>query len=271
MPSGDIDSEISSVSGLAEQEVTFSKTQNSDTEAYLSFSNNEDIDQPVYVVDDSFYNRFENLSFEQSPSRVYSKFQYDEELADCTLRHIKTLRHQGKRSSLKLKEFSKFCIILFNKKFDDVDFMEALSADLGFKDRNQLIDFVNNHESVSAKRGRQMSSAVERQLAYDVWKKNSNLSNDHRNAQHVIKIKPCKPDQAVQDLHDEKATEYQTKGGLKFKAQTHIYGKTVREMYKRFKALHPEINISPTLFYWCKPFYVLPATKREMEGCLCSK
>ena len=37
------------------------------------------------------------------------------------------------------------------------------------------------------------------------------------------------------------------------------------------KALHPEINISLTLFYQCKPFYVLPATEREMEGCFSSK
>ena len=162
VPCGDIDSEISSVSGLAEQEVTFSKMQNSNTEACLSFSNNEDIDPAVYVVDDSFYNWFEDLSFEQSPSPVYSKFQHDEKLADCTLLHLKTLQHQGKGSSLKLKEFSKLCIILFNKKFDDV---EALSADLGFEDRNHLIDFVNKHESVSVKRGRPMSGAVERQLA----------------------------------------------------------------------------------------------------------
>ena len=62
-------------------------------------------------------------------------------------------------------------MILFNKKFDDVDFMEALFANLGFEDRNQLIDFVNNHESVSAKRSRPMSGAVERQLAYDFWGK----------------------------------------------------------------------------------------------------
>ena len=41
----------------------------------------------------------------------------------------------------------------------------------------------------------------------------------------MIKIKPCKQDQAVQDLHDEKVTECQTKGGLKFKAQKHIYDK----------------------------------------------
>ena len=84
--------------------------------------------------------------------------------------------------------------------------MEGLSADLGFEDRDQLMDFVNNHESVSAKCGRPMSGAVERQLAYDFWEKNSNLSNDGRYARHVIKIKPCKRDQAVQDLHDEKVT-----------------------------------------------------------------
>ena len=35
--------------------------------------------------------------------------------------------------------FAKLCIILFNKKLDEVDFMEALSADLGFEDRNHLI------------------------------------------------------------------------------------------------------------------------------------
>ena len=45
--------------------------------------------------------------------------------------------------------------------------MEALSADLGFEDRNQLIDFFYNHESVSSKSGRPMSGAVERQLNYD--------------------------------------------------------------------------------------------------------
>ena len=90
VPSGDINSEISSVSGLAEQEVTFSKTQN--FEAYLSFSNNEAIDPPVYVVDDSFYNRFEDLSFEQSPSPIYSKFQYDEELTDCTSSYVSEIK-----------------------------------------------------------------------------------------------------------------------------------------------------------------------------------
>ena len=57
--------------------------------------------------------------------------------------------------------------------------------------------------------------------------KNSNLSNDCRNARHMIKIKPFKQDQAVQGLHDGKVTECQTKGGLKFEAQKHIYDKTV--------------------------------------------
>ena len=99
-----------------------------------------------------------------------------------------------------------------------------------------------------------MSGAVERQLAYDFWEKNSNLSNDGRYARHVIKIKPCKRDQAVQDLHDEKVTECQTKLSLKFTAQKHIHDKTFREMYKGVKALRPEINILPNLFYRCKPF-----------------
>ena len=45
-----------------------------------------------------------------------------------------------------------------------------------------------------------------------------------------LHIKLCKRDQAVQDLHDEKVTECQTKAP-KFKAQKHIYDKTVRRLY----------------------------------------
>ena len=55
------------------------------------------------------------------------------------------------------------------------------------------------------------------------------------------------------------------------KAQKHIYNRTVRELYKEYKIKNSDLVMSSTLFYRCKPFYVSPATAREMESCLCSK
>ena len=87
----------------------------------------------------------------------------------------------------------------------------------------------------------------------------------------MVKVKPCKRNVAVHDLVDNRVKECQTKGGMKLKGQKHIYNRTVRELYKEFKRTNSDIVMSASLFYRCKPFYVSPATVREMESCLCSK
>ena len=77
-----------------------------------------------------------------------------------------------------------------------------------------------------------MSSAVERQKMYDFWKSSSDISNDHRNARHMVKRPKRKLDHAVHDLSDTNITTY--KGGLKVKAQKYIYNKNVRQLYQNF-------------------------------------
>ena len=78
-------------------------------------------------------------------------------------------------------------------------------------------------------------------------------------------------DPAVDGLSDVNITECKTKGGLKLKAQKHIYSNSTRELFRMFRQKHPDINSSSALFYRCKPFYITPASTREMEGCLCQK
>ena len=66
-------------------------------------------------------------------------------------------------------------------------------------------------------------------------------------------------------------TECKAKKGSKLKAQKHIYSCPVRQMFTRFKHANPDTACSLSMFYKCKPFYVLPASNREMESCLCGK
>ena len=85
----------------------------------------------VYILDDTHlaaniehFNNYENTS-------LYSQLEFDSELASCTLKHLRLLKHQGKRSSIKLQEFAKLCMLLLEKKLHDLIFMERLAVDLG--------------------------------------------------------------------------------------------------------------------------------------------
>ena len=75
------------------------------------------------------------------------------------------------------------------------------------------------------KRGRPLRSVAERQLMYSFWVDNSDVSNELCNARHVVKVKSSKLDVAVSDLceSDSNIEKCQTKSGLKYKAQRHIY------------------------------------------------
>ena len=101
-----------------------------------------------------YFNNYENTS-------SYSQL----ELASCTLKHHRLLKHPGKRSSIKLQEFAKLCMLLLDKKLHDLIFMEHLAVDLGFNDATELINFINIIPSTQ-KRGRSLRSVAERQLMY---------------------------------------------------------------------------------------------------------
>ena len=115
-----------------------------------------------------------------------------------------------------------------------------------------------------------MSGLIERQKAYDFWLESSEYSNDRRNARHMTKINPSNRDIAIVDIQDVNV-KAGGRNNSKLKAQKRVYSFTVRDLYKQFKEKNSDVDMSSTLFYRCKPFYVSPATEREMECCLCSK
>ena len=161
----------------------------------MSNSSNFQENPPVYVVvDNNFSANFED--FDHTP--MYSQLEFDSELALCTLKHLKLLKHYSKRSSIKIQEFAKTCMLLFDMKTDDLNFMTNLTDELGFSNTQELISFMNTTPS-TLQRGRHLSGIAERQMMYNFWVGNSEVSNDRRNARHVVKIKTSKLDIAVSD------------------------------------------------------------------------
>ena len=115
----------------------------------------------VYVLDDNDYDidMFANMEFLRADSPPsYSKHQFNSDVADCTVKHLKSLKHQSKRSNVKQQEFSKLCLLLYRQKIDDIEFMNALAAELSFQSREELLDFINNNDTSGRGRGRPMSS-----------------------------------------------------------------------------------------------------------------
>ena len=242
---------------------------------YTAEESSQFAEPQVYILDEHFSDDVADSVAADSVAAdsvaTEPTIDFESDMSHCTLAYLKSLKHQSKRSSIKLQEFGKMCVLLFAKKMDNALFMSMLADELGFRDAEEFMEFVNLDRVEVKKRGRPLSDILDRQVMYDFWKKHSEISNDRRNARHVIKIKPTKRDHAVADLVDSNVTECITKGGRKLKAQKYIYSHTTREMFQKFKIEHPEIQSSPSLFYRCKPFYISPATTREMEGCLCSK
>ena len=110
----------------------------------MSTSLNFQENPPVYiVVDNNFTANFE----ESDHTPMYSQLEFDSELASCTLKHLKLLKHYSKRSSIKMQEFAKTCMLLFDKKTDDLNFMTNLADELGFINSQELLSFMNTTPS----------------------------------------------------------------------------------------------------------------------------
>ena len=187
------------------------------SELSLTGDHAESATQQVFILDGQHFNILDHIQFNNSYNKPYSKLDYESNVYSCTLNHLKILKHQSERSSVKLQEFIKLCLLMFDKKFNDVAFMSSLADDLGFRDGQEFKDFMNINKSNLKPRGRPMSGVVDRQLMYNFWKDESEISNDRRNAHHMIKVNSAKKDNAVVDLVDDDIKECLTKGGLKHK------------------------------------------------------
>ena len=81
------------------------------------------------------------------------------EVADSTLKCLKSLRHLAKRSSAKRQEYGKLCLLLFGPKYGDTEFMAALTDDMGFDSINDFLAFIN-FDVAEMKAGRPMTDKL---------------------------------------------------------------------------------------------------------------
>ena len=99
---------------------------------------------------------------------------------------------------MKLQELSKLCCNCLAKKGLMSTLWQTLACELGFCDASgvadiqEFISFLNLPPS-TLKRGRPLSDVHSRQLMYTFWVDNADVSNDRRNACHMV-IKPSKLD-----------------------------------------------------------------------------
>ena len=189
------------------------------------------------------------------------------------IKKLKYLKQRTEYSSLKRGQFATLFLQVFDgQTVDDHGmFMKTLADELSFESVDDMFQFINTDHHIVKQRGRPPISKDTRQLMYDFWKTSSELSNDRRNARHITKIKRCKLSNHIKDLIDPKISEIRTKQGVKLKAQRRIYSGDVRSLYSSFAKAHPDVKGSVTTFYRCRPYYISPATDREMEGCMCAK
>ena len=114
-------------------------------------------DLKVYVMEEEedHGGNEENIVSEE----VY--IDYETELALCTTKALKGLKHQAKRSSIKFQEFAKLCRLLFDTKMNDPIFMNDVSLNLGFDNATHFKDFVEAGKTSVKKRGRPMDGQDE--------------------------------------------------------------------------------------------------------------
>ena len=103
---------------------------------------------------------------------------YQMEIADSTISYLKTFKHLAKRSSVKHQEFGKLCLLLFHGKLNDIEFMSEPASDMGFDNREDLLQFINIDSHVLKQRGRPLSDKSLRQEMYNHWIENSDISTD---------------------------------------------------------------------------------------------
>ena len=110
-------------------------------------------------------------------------------------------------------------------------------------------------------------------VMYYHWLEHCDISTDRRNGRHMVKQKLLKLKHSIHYIQDPniKVKPPTNKGIIKVEAQKYIYNKHLPAPYHDFLQSNPDIKVSIGSYYNCKPFYVAPASEREMEACVCIK
>ena len=160
---------------------------------------------------------------------------------------------------------------LFTKVFGDhlwnYEFQLWLVNMFNLRDIDELCSFLEYQDKEVSVGGRQMLPLSVRQLVYDFWKVNSQVSTYRSNNRHFAKITksnvlPQQVDVIDSDVQESENNVYKLECHRKFLSETY------RRMHKLFSDTS-DIQFTFTSFMRLKPFYVKPVAVKEMETCLC--
>ena len=198
-------------------------------------------------------------------SDILKNFNYMNYFSKQTMIYFKNIARNARVGHTKKVEAATLLHKMFEDKLYEHDFqiwlmnqfcmdnLEKLNLFLAYKDNTQQhkINFKINQDI--------------RQQTYNYWINNSELSVARSNNRHIVNIATHRLLPCQTHLEDENITENEKKAE-KVKAHQRITVLPYRRLHEIYRKIN---NISFASFIRLKPFYISPATVREMEVCLC--
>ena len=142
--------------------------------------------------------------------------------------------------------------------------------------QEKILQYLNGEMSSGYSEGRNVKfSEAQVKQVYNFWKDSSIVTVDRRSGRDIVKMRKAEyKSMATSDIIDDENVKDKVQtlksGTQKYlvEAPKMILSKSIRDLHKDFNQKHA-FSISLSNFYSFKPFYILPATEREKESCLC--
>ena len=207
---------------------------------------------------------------------VLKELENQTSYVECSVRYIKTLIHQSKRSIKKRISTAKHIKQVFSDKLTDETFMEYLARHLNFDSTTELRTYISwSEKDYSYVTGRREHAVSEEtaQKVVDFWKQHSVVSVDRRNDRHLVRISKRKCHPTYLKVSDDERSIHMKDTIVtgKLEAHRHIYTTSFRKLHKSYNRENPMNYVSHGLFHQLKPFYITSPTVNEKESCLCIK
>ena len=158
----------------------------------------------------------------------------------------------------------------------DANFVKWLASKLNYRPGRLLQLLRNNSEEYTWTPRNSLNTEISI-LVYNFWKNKAIVSVDRRNGRDRIKVNKVEylhANSRFTDIDDNIQEEIKKFKKIKYRktyftASRMIQSESVNILFDVFKR-NGNSNISKSSFFKFRPFYIVPATEREKECCLCS-
>ena len=162
----------------------------------------------------------------------------------------------------------------FGDMLNDYPFIRWLAKKLG-KKPCRLQSLLRTNISSASWTPRNSLAIEQHKDIYNFWKENGIVSVDRRNGRDKINISKIEylrlPTKCIDDENIKEEKKLNKKSNIYkqyFSAQRMVQPDTLDKLSNKFKQ-SVNYDVSKSTFNKYKPFYIVPATEREKESCLC--